>query len=50
MADPISLDGMSSDERQELKEAVCDAVLDARGASCPETAPTEPSSSERSRR
>ncbi len=28
MADPISLDGMSSDERQELKEAVCDAVLE----------------------
>ena len=28
MADPISLDGMSSDERQELKEALCDAVLE----------------------
>ena len=28
MADPISLEGMSSDERQELKEAVCDAVLE----------------------
>jgi hypothetical protein len=28
MADPLSLDGMSSDERQELKEAVCDAVLE----------------------
>jgi hypothetical protein len=28
MADPRALDGMSWDERQELKEAVCDAVLE----------------------
>lgn len=28
MADPLSLEGMTPDERQELKEAVCDAVLE----------------------
>jgi len=28
MADPRTLDGMDSDARQEIKEAVCDAVLD----------------------
>jgi hypothetical protein len=28
MADPRSMDGMDSDARQEIKEAVCDAVLD----------------------
>src|SRR6478672_9239238 len=28
MADPQALDGLSWDERQELKEAVCDAVLE----------------------
>lgn len=28
MAEPNSLSGMSADERQELKEAVCDAVLE----------------------
>ena len=28
MAEPHVLDGMSWDQRQELKEAVCDAVLE----------------------
>jgi hypothetical protein len=28
MADPTALTGMSADDRQELKEAVCDAVLE----------------------
>ncbi|ABD07237.1 Helicase-like [Rhodopseudomonas palustris HaA2] len=28
MADPLALAGLSADDRQELKEAVCDAVLD----------------------
>ena len=28
MAEPQALDGLSADDRQELKEAVCDAVLD----------------------
>jgi hypothetical protein len=28
MAEPRALDGMQWDERQQLKEAVCDAVLE----------------------
>jgi hypothetical protein len=28
MAEPRALDGMQRDERQELKEAVCDAILE----------------------
>jgi multidrug efflux pump subunit AcrB len=28
MAEPRALDGMQPDERQELKEAVCDAILE----------------------